>query len=57
MIRAVREEQELFRQGRAGKGIPDRGSHVGELGADKQLWGYSYLGTAGMKLRVLGCKW
>lgn len=54
------EEQELFRQGRAGKGIPGRGSHAGVLGGEKQLlrlWGYSYLDTAGMKLGVLGYKW
>lgn len=30
LIRAVMEERELFRQGRAGKGIPCRGSHVGK---------------------------
>ena len=30
MIRTVKEEQELFRQGRAGKGIPGRDSHTGK---------------------------
>lgn len=54
------EEQELFRQGRAGKGIPGRGGHAGVLGSEKQLlglWDYSYLGTVGVKLGVLGYKW
>lgn len=52
------EEQELFRQGRAGKGILCRGSHV--LRREKQLLGllgYSSLRTAGRKPGVWGYKW
>lgn len=54
------EGQQLFRQGRAGKGIPGRRSHAGVLSSEKQLlglWGYRYLGTVGVKLGVLGYKW